>query len=311
MKKIKYFLVLIIYIGLLTACTENILEEDNQLRDFTETRANVAPDLYSKASTISLANELNSFSLTETNGISTVGGYYWNQTYSNTKFTTTNFTFSHTGGTVSGYNYWDGFTVSNVADTHNYGIPGDPGIPAHSEGWIPHQWGCMAIPSNTTNVTPFLVGYWGYYMLDNQNTITTNITFGENKYSNWVKLGNNSQTHMVNKITVAIHPWPYYGILYGDGFARAFYSGDHFDLIVYGVKANGKFVTNGNSVKSITYKMADYTGSSLVMPTAWTDVNIDFGEPIKYLVFQLSSTDESGYGSNTAVYFCLKDIVMQ
>lgn len=112
----------------------------------------------------------------------------------------------------------------------------------------------------------------------------------------------------MSKVTVAIHPWPYWGILYGDGFARPFEpQDDHFDLIVYGVRTDGSFVE-----EPITYNMAYYAGNTLIMPNGWEDIIIDFGEPLKYLVFQMFTTDADPiYGPNTAVYFCLRDIVME
>lgn len=302
MKQKIIFRFLFVCSALFAACTNDMYEfpELEQRSDSPQTRA--------ARTSISLANDLNGVTLNASNGTATTGGFYWNQTYSNTKYQTTNFTFSHTGGTVSGYNYWDGFTISNVADTNNYGAPGS------SDGWIAHQWGCMAVPTGTSNSPNYMVGYWGYYMLDFQNEITTETEFGENKYATWVKLGNNSQTYTVSKVTVAIHPWPYYGNLYGDGFARPFGPGDHFDLIIYGVDGDGAFVrATEETVRKITHAMADYpVGGTLNMPTGWTDITIDFGEPVKYLVFQMYSTDNSGeLGPNTAVYFCLRDIVMQ
>ncbi len=312
MNKVNSFLMMFVCAALFTACTNEINEwqEQDNLQSLSSTRAT--------ATTISLAQELDAVTLNAANGTATVGGFYWNQTYSNTKFTTPNFTFSHTS--TPEWNYWDGFTLSNVADTHNYGVPGDPGNPAHSEGWLPHQWGCMAVPTGTNQKPNFLVGYWGYYMLDYQHK--TELTFNETWFSNWVKLGNDANGRNVSTIKVAMHPWPYYGILNGDGFARKFEQGkDHFDLIVYGVKANGDFITEsetdnqGNTItvrKGITYKMADYTGSSFIMSAGWINIPINFEEPVKYLVFQMFTTDSHPiYGPNSAVYFCLRDIVMQ
>lgn len=58
--------------------------------------------VYTVSVSYQLQSSLNSYSLTSSNGTSTTGGYYWNQTYSNTKFTSGIFTFSHTGGVESG-----------------------------------------------------------------------------------------------------------------------------------------------------------------------------------------------------------------
>ncbi len=246
---------------------------------------------YSVSVTYQLLTSLNTFSLNSSNGTSTTGGYYWNQTYSNTNFTSGIFTFSHTGGDVSGYNYWDGFTVSNVADITNYGAPGS------SDGWIAHQWGCMAENPISPN---FLIGYWGYYMKDFQSGLTN---FTESGFSNWVKLGNGSSTYNPQEVSVAIHPWPYYGNLYGDGFARPFVLGDYFVLKVYGVNASNQIVG------PVNYYMADYRTTPGSMSKKWNPINITSLGAVKYLMFQMESTDASAqYGPNTAVYFCLKNI---
>lgn len=294
MKKVNVFLTMIVSAALFIACTNEMDEWHGQddLQTAMETRGAMT--------IISLASELDAFTLNSTNGIATIGGYYWNQTYTNTNFQTANFRFSHTAN--ASWNYWDGFTVSNVADTTNYGNP------SSSVGWLDHQWGSMAVPTGTTSAPNFLVGYWGYYMLDYQNPIDDTTIFGESNYSNWVKLGNDAQSYSVSKVTISIHPWPFYGVLYGDGFARPFKpQDDHFDLIIYGVRPDGSFIED-----PITYSMAYYVGNTLMMSTGWEDITIDFDEPLKYLVFQMFTTDADPiYGPNTAVYFCLRDIVME
>lgn len=306
MRNLKLFFSMIGFTVLFAACTNEMVEW--QMHE----NLPIDMDTRNALTSISLASELDAFTLNASNGISTTGGYYWDQTYTNNNFQTDNFKFSHTGGAVSGYGYWDGFTVSNVADTTNYGAPGS------SDGWIDHQWGGMAVPTSATNKPNFLVGYWGYYMLDLQNDITPTTVFEENKYSNWVKLGNNSSTYTVSKVAVSIHPWPFYGILYGDGFSSPFGHGDFFDLVIYGVKADGSFVTAPTfpvSMKSVTHRFADYPNdpnADLEMSVDWENVALDFGVPLKYLVFQMVTTDADPiWGPNTAVYFCLRDIVMQ
>lgn len=254
-----------------------------------------ATTTYAVNVTIQLATTLNAFTLNSTNGTATTGGYYWNQTYSNTQFTSGIFTFSHSGGPVSGYSYWDGFTVSNTADITDYGAPGS------SNGWIAHQWGSMAVPSASSN---FLVGYWGYYMKDFQSGLTT---FTEAGFSNWVKLYDSakpSATYTPIQVSVSIHPWPYYGILHGDGFARAFAAGDYFLLKIYGVTASNQIVG------PVNHYMVDYrNGITPSINVGWTPVNVSSLGAVRYLMFQMETTDSDPvYGPNTAVYFCLNNI---
>lgn len=256
----------------------------------TEVNGSKTYTIYSVNVLIQLSSTLSNYSLTSSNGTSTNGGYYWNQTYSDSLFTSGIFTFSHTGGLTSGYNYWDGFTVSNVADTHNYGTT------SSSSGWIDHQWGCMAVNISAN----FLVGYWGYYK-DDQSGLTT---FSESGYSNWVKIGNGSATYGAKSVKVAIHPWPYYGILYGDGFATPFTSGGQFTLKVYGVNSSNQFVG------PVTYSFVNSTSRVTSINNEWTSVNISSLGNVKYLMFQMSSSDSGSYGMNTAAYFCLNNIIV-
>lgn len=247
----------------------------------------------------SLATALKNFTLNSSTGIHTSNGYYWNQTYSDSLFKAGSFTFSHTGSVVSDYKYWDGFTVSNSVDGTNYGEAGS------SDGWIANQWNSFNTPTGTNG--NFIVGYWGYYMLDNQHDMADG--FNESYYSNWVKFDNASTPLTA---TVSIHPWVYYGVTVGDGFATKFTkSTDHFDLIVYAVDSSNKFVKDSNNkIKSVTLAMAQGTSLPSKM---WTPIPLTtFGSGIKYLVFQMYSTDGSvDYGPNTAVYFNLSDIVIR
>lgn len=259
---------------------------------------------YKVSSYISLANELSNFTLDASNGTRVQKvGYIWNKTYSAEKFATENFTFSHTGGEVTGYAYWDGWTVSTVSDTTNYGAPGS------SDSWIPNQWGCMA-EYGSTPAEPYMVGYWGYYVLDWQHPIETS-TFDEANYSNWVKLGNDDATHKINSITLGIAPWPYFGCLYGDGFARPFVEGDYFGLKIWGIDANKQ------AVGPVNYNQIWHNGV-LDYKKGWDTIDANTlrvpfkNRPIKYLVFQIVTTDNDPmYGPNSAAYFCVKDIQYQ
>jgi len=307
MKKLFYFLTVSLLLGV-SSCSN---EEDLLTNDSTNATAKIASSTAKKAvidPSIGTTTTLNLTSSLLTSGTITTGGKYWQNTYvSNTNLTVDIFTFSHTA-TSSGYNYWDGFIVSNVNDITDYGSGSGPG---GSDGWVPHQWGTMAgsgfgtastvTPGSpgTTTGDPYIVAYWSSY-LDPQNPQGS--TFSEGSFSNWIKIGNTG-LYEVKGLKINMHPWPYYGCLYGDGFASAFTSGDHFELLIYGVEEDGTITD------PIVHSLADYTGSSLVMPTGWINVNTtnlaSLGN-VKYLVFQMASTDSHPmYGINTAAYFCL------
>lgn len=305
MKKVVYFLTFGLMLGFSSCSSDD---------DVLSSESNSAVKTSSKTAKIAVTDPsigttttLNLTSALLSSGITTTGGKYWQNTYvSNTNLSVDIFTFSHTA-TSSGYNYWDGFIVSNVNDITNYGSGSGSG---GSDGWVPHQWGTMAgsgfgTSSTTTPGTPgtsgdpYIVAYWSSY-LDPQNPEGT--TFSESGFSNWIKIGNTG-IYTVEGLKINMHPWPYYGCLYGDGFAQPFASGDHFELLIYGVDENG-VITN-----PVTQTLADYTGSSLVMPTGWITVaasKLQALGDVQYLVFQMASTDSDPlYGMNTAAYFCL------
>ena len=306
MKKVLYFLTVGLMLGL-SSCSndENLL--NNESSNATVNSSGVTSKKAVTDPAVGTTTTLNLTSSLLTSGISTTGGKYWQNTYvSNTNLTVDLFTFSHTA-TSSGYNYWDGFIVSNVNDITNYGSGSGSG---GSNGWVANQWGAMAgsgfgtsstIAAGTPGTTgdPYIVAYWSSYT-DPKNPQGT--TFTEAGFSNWIKVGNTG-LYQVKGLKINMHPWPYYGCLYGDGFAQPFSSGDHFELLIYGVDSSGTVTA------PITQTLADYTGGSIVMPTGWVNVNAtalqSLGD-VKYLVFQMSSTDSHPvYGMNTAAYFCL------
>jgi hypothetical protein len=306
MKKVIYFLTVGLLLGLSSCTNEDDALIDGNANALTNstnpsTKRILADPAIGTTTTLNLTNALLA------SGTTTTGGKYWENTYvSNTKLSVDIFTFSHTA-TSAGYNYWDGFIVSNVNDIKDYGSGAAPG---GSDGWVPHQWGTMAGSGFNTSSTispgtpgttgdPYIVAYWSSY-LDPKNPQGT--TFTETGFSNWIKIGNTG-LYEVKGLKINMHPWPYYGCLNGDGFAKKFVSGDHFELLIYGVDENGVISA------PITHSLANYTGSSLVMPTGWIDVTAiklaNLGE-VKYLIFQMASTDsDPTYGINTAAYFCL------
>lgn len=306
MKKVLYFLTVGVLLGL-SSCNNDDAPLSGESANTVVlskngiTRKTVTDPAIGTTSTLTLTNALLA------GGTTTTGGKYWENTYvSGTNLNVDIFTFSHTA-TSAGYNYWDGFTVSNVNDITDYGSGAAPG---GSDGWVAHQWGTMAGSGfgSSSSVTPgtpgtagdpYIVAYWSSY-LDPKNPQGT--TFSENSFSNWIKIGNTG-LYKVEGLKINMHPWPYYGCLYGDGFARAFTSGDSFKLLIYGVTEDGT-ITN-----PITHTLANHTGSSLVMPTGWVSVsgtNLQSLGDVQYLVFQMTSTDfDLVYGINTAAYFCL------
>ncbi|CAM3541430.1 DUF4465 domain-containing protein [Flavobacterium chungbukense] len=311
MKKAVYFLTLGLLLGF-SSCSSDDEVFSNESSVSSGNNTSKTAKVAVTDPSIGTTTTLNLTSSLLSSGTTTTGGKYWENIYvSNTNLTVDIFKFSHTA-TSDGYNYWDGFIVSNVNDITNYGAAGAGG----SNNWVAHQWGTMAGSGFGTSTTvtpgtpgtagdPYIVAYWSSY-LDPKTPEGT--TFNEANFSNWIKIGNTG-LYEVKGLKINIHPWPYYGCLYGDGFARAFTSGDHFELLIYGVNASGVISS------PITHSLANYSGSSLVMPTGWINVNTSnlasLGD-VQYLIFQLASTDsDPTYGINTAAYFCLDKLSVQ
>ncbi|MCC8154124.1 MAG: DUF4465 domain-containing protein [Tannerellaceae bacterium] len=132
------------------------------------------------------------------------------------------------------------------------------------------------------------VAYWN-------STETLGNAFDESEYSLWVKLENEA-LFTPESFQVCFHPWSYYSVEEGDGFATAFDKSkntDYFRLHMYGVKEDGTFIST-----PVTYPFADYTLTPKVFPeTGWVTIKSFPGlENIKYLVFQMDTSDKSEYG---------------
>lgn len=230
---------------------------------------------------------------------------YWEQTYSTLEefsrvsfglFTMTHCIHAYGGTDVGGgMSYWDGFTYCTSGDNTDYGVSGS------SDGWIPEQWGCMAgggisgIAADGTPVVekgaPYLVGYWGYWIEENEGgDPACRITL------------NDGNLYAAKSIWVCNHPWPYYGNIHGDGFARPFTDpDDEFALYVHGLDAGGH--PTGQTVKHV---LANVVDGGLNQSAAWQRVDLTPLGNIGGIYFTMTSTDSDPvYGMNTACYFCV------
>ncbi len=234
------------------------------------------------------------------------GGGYWCGTYTDTDgYTASNgsFKLSHTSSWGS---YWEGFTSGANGDTRNFGYLSTDTLHTGSVNWVPNQWGVMAggglsstSPVTVTKGLPYFVAYWGYY---NNETYQ----FDMNNPSVKISLEGDSLFNP-QEVYISNHPWPYYGNIYGDGFARPLnQSGDYFKLIIHAIYDN-------NSEGSIVVDLAVYDDDDeiLLQSDEWIPVSLTgLGSNVKSLYFTMESTDELvigdvNYGPNTAVYFCM------
>lgn len=216
---------------------------------------------------------------------------YWEGTYNTGAITTDYFVFSHTGDADGGeMSYWEGFTLCTSNDTENYGAEGS------SDGWLTHQWGCMAGGGlndslQTDPDNPYLVGYWGFYaesLMEDYHSLQ--ITFTDN------------QPHQPIGVWICNHPWPYYGNINGDGFASAFSKeGDSFFIVAHGL--NEKNEPTGGTVR---LELASFHQGQLTQSKDWQYMDLTALGTVSGIYFTMETTDNDAlYGANTAVYFCL------
>ena len=106
-------------------------------------------------------------------------------------------------------------------------------------------------------------------------------------------------------IYICNHPWPYYGNINGDGFARPLDSiGDYYKLWIHAIH-------DDNTEDSVVVNLAINTNGRLLQSPNWQYVNLaKLKENVKLIYFTLESSDQliirnTNYGPNTAVYFCM------
>lgn len=244
---------------------------------------------------------------------------YWDQTYNSSAAWQSvefrdysgeiTFQFSHCNSSFGGsdvgggMSYWDGFTFSRSGDTRDYGSE------SGSDGWVSHQWGCMAGGGLATDEngeplrdtagalkseahTPYAVAFWS-----RQDTCCRITLSAEDESS-----------LSADKLYVCAHPWPYYGILHGDGFSRPFTEeDDYMSLTIHGIGADGS--PNGKSVEYMLATMFDPTHRGNYAPLQspnWEEIDISPLGDISGVYFTMDSSDsDPTFGMNNAAYFCV------
>jgi hypothetical protein len=232
-------------------------------------------------------------------------GGFWENTYNDDvlKFDVgKNFTLTHQSGDTI-YTYWGGFTTgfngNNLCYTGK--CPDDCNCRAAcvdslgSGDWVLNQWGVMAgggLDANYATVPgdPYFIAYWNYYQ-DDQGNPSLQISLAD------------GSPFAPQEVYICNHPWPYYGNIYGDGFARPLdQTNDHFDLWIHALD------DLGDPIDSVKHVLAyfDSTANKLVQSPDWQKVDLSSKGwvDVYSLTFTMFSTDQTPpYGPNTAVYF--------
>jgi hypothetical protein len=195
--------------------------------------------------------------------------------------------------------YFGGAFPSISTDTADYTEP--------TNTWTAHQWGNMAggavkvdadgnveVDADGNVVAepgaPYLINYWSSWYGPNSSTI-------------WLST---DETMAAKEIYVAMHPWPYYGCLHGDGYARAFnQENDSFTVTFTALDSKME-----STDKSVTFTLATSEsdgqgGFTPNIPTTWQKVDLSSLGNIGGIHLTMDSSDTGDWGMNTAAYVCL------
>jgi hypothetical protein len=237
-------------------------------------------------------------------------GGYWKNTYNENvdSLRFGKFILSHSSAYEG--TFWAGFTTGCNGDNFNYTLPClvppcyEDSTHTASQGWVCNQWGVMAggglvgMQPYVQQGAPYLIGYWDYYS-DGLNP---------NSHSLEVRLADNA-LFTPKEVYICNHPWPYYGNIQGDGFARPltdFGEGAHFDLIIHAVKAD-------DTETSFTVPLAVVKNGDVSQYPIWQQIPFPPRlSDTKLLYFTMYSVDTlAGYGPNTAVYFNMDKLTVE
>lgn len=193
---------------------------------------------------------------------------------------------------------WTGFIPCTNSSTTDFYAGGE------GEGWYTNQWGCMAgggiayagypyRDAMAEEGVPYIVADWASYLDGTLDEHICNISFNTPREYNAVG------------VYVCPAPWPYYGNMVGDGFARPLTQpGDIMTLTFHGVDAQGK------ETGSITHTLAQAVGDGkggyrCEQNPKWTWVDLSPLGSVKSIYATMTSTDTGEWGINSATYFCM------
>ena len=217
----------------------------------------------------------------------------WTDTYNDDSESIESQCFSFVHSSMSDWQTWWGFTVSNSADnskrdnfiTYQFSNMAKGGIVLNEDGTVKlDEAGAPVVSAEV----PYLVGYYSPYMAARP----VDMTFNDGK------------SYEAVGVYVNLTSWAYYGVQDGSGVARAFTNGDRFTLTVHGVAPN-------ESEKEIEVELAAFDNGNLTVNRGWRYVDLSPLGQINELYFTMKSTDSGAYGDNTPAYFCLDKLMVR
>ena len=137
---------------------------------------------------------------------------------------------------------------------------------------------------------PYFVAYWGEYTDYIAEMPSLHIIFTDGNPCEPIGIYLNSS------------PVTFYGLINGDGMARAFNEeGDSLNIVIHGLDENYE----DNEGATVKYTIAAYRDGYLVQNKDWRYVDLSGLGSVYGLYFTMESSDMSYGMVNTSTYFCM------
>lgn len=217
----------------------------------------------------------------------------WSGTYDDEAGSIDSQCFSFVHASMGDYLTWWGFTASVSTDnsrqtdfmSHQWSNMAQGGIVLDEEGKVKlDEYGAPVVSGDV----PYIVSFYDYYF----SKRPSDLLFAD---------GMNVEP---TSVYVNMASWPYYTIVEGDAFARAFTNGDSFKLIIHGVHPD-------ESESTIELNLAEYSNGTLTISRGWRYVDLTPLGVVNEMYFTMESTDSGIYGMNTPGYFCLDKLTVR
>lgn len=201
----------------------------------------------------------------------------WTETYNEEDYYTIDFSgFSFAHNAWTDYDFWYGFTVAKAADT--------------TYAQLTDQFHCVAGGGLAGKGTPYILAYaaegWG-------PTSPCEVYFTTD-----------TEPWLAEEVYLCIGSWAMDNVLKGGGAARAFAEGDSLVVEIEGLDENAEIIAG----KKVTFFLADYRSadqSEWYLNRAWEKCDLTALGEVYGLVFTMKSSDQGGWGANTALYFAM------
>lgn len=217
----------------------------------------------------------------------------WSGTYDDDQESVESQCFSFVHSSMSEWQTWWGFTVSNSADnsprdnyiTYQFSNMAKGGIALNEDGSVKLDENGAPVVSAEI---PYMVGYYSSYMAARP----VDMTF------------NTGKSYEAVGVYVNLNSYTYYTVEGGDAYARSFTNGDRLTLTIHGVAAD-------ESEKEVVVTTASYDNGDLTINRGWRYVDLSSLGVVNELYFTIKSTDTGAYGDNTPAYFCLDKLMVR